>query len=366
MSKPYIIGLTGNIATGKSTVRALLAVRGALTIDADGLVHEILASDAEVRARIVERFGPEITRPDGGIDRGRLGTIVFRDRQGLSDLEAIVHPRVGERVRELIAAATEPVVVIEAIKLLEGQLRALCDSIWVSNCRPEQQVDRLVSGRKLSRAQALARINSQAPQEQKVAQAGVVIDTSSTLAETERQVDVAWAALPAARTNHGPRPEMRRARARDVDALVAFLNARRTDGPPAERMELLASFGEQGYMLAELGGVIRGMIAWNTEDFIAYLRQVWLPDGKNAAETGRLLVESVCQAAHELMCEVALLFVPETLGEQEQSLYEACSFDAVEVTELIPAWRRAAESSMPAGSRVMLRKLRERRVMQPV
>ena len=366
MSKPFIIGLTGNIATGKSTVMALLAERGALTIDADGLVHEILAADPEAQTRIVARFGPEIARPDGRIDRGRLGAIVFHDRQGLSDLEAIVHPRVGERVRMLIAQATAPVVVIEAIKLLEGQLRALCDSIWVSDCRPEQQVERLLSGRGLTRAQALARINSQAPQEHKVAQADVVIDTSGTLAETEQQVEAAWSALPAVQAERRTRPVIRRASARDVAALAAFLNARQAGSPSVERLELLASFGEQGYMLAEVDGEIQGVIAWNTEDFIARLRQPWLPDGPSLAETGRPLVESVCRAAIELMCEAALLFVPDTISEQEKSLYEACNFGPVEVSELIPAWRRAAESSMPAGCRVMLRKLRERRVMQPV
>ena len=363
MSKTVIIGLTGNIATGKSTVVSMLTQRGALAVDADRLVHEILATNPDAQAEIAARFGPKVRLPDGRIDRKALGAIVFRDSQGLKDLEAIIHPRVGEQVNALLARSDAPVVVLEAIKLLEGQLCGRCDQIWVTDCSREQQIERLVNGRGLTRKQALARVNSQAPQAIKVSQADVVIDTSGTLKATERQVDVAWRRIaPAA----AERPVIRRAKASDVDALVKFINAAQPEAPPLERLELLASFGEQGYMLAESNQEIQGVVGWNTEDFIARLRQVWLTPEPVQEEIGRELLEAVCQAAAELMCEVALLFVPAGTGAENIQLFTSCKFSPVALEDLILAWRRAAKSSMPAGSAIMVRKLRDRRVMQPV
>ena len=191
-----IIGLTGNIGTGKSTVLQMLAELGAEIIDADKLAHEVIAPDGPAYAAVVEAFGQEILGADGQIDRGKLGDIVFRDPEALARLEALVHPAVLARTRELIEQAEAEVIVIEAIKLLEsGLARQLCDAVWVVTCRPEQQLARVMAQRGLTETQARLRMEAQPPQEEKIAQADVVIDNSGTIEETRKQVRAAWLAM---------------------------------------------------------------------------------------------------------------------------------------------------------------------------
>jgi dephospho-CoA kinase len=188
-----IIGLTGNIATGKSAVMRLAAERGALTIDADRVVHELLAGDAAIQAAVVGAFGPGVRRAGGGIDRAALGAIVFGDADRLRQLEAILHPAVRAEIARRVQTADAPVIMIEAIKLLEGPLAALCDQVWVTACDRETQMARLRVCRGLSEADAAARIDAQIPQADKIARADVVIRTDGLLRETEAQVATAWA-----------------------------------------------------------------------------------------------------------------------------------------------------------------------------
>jgi dephospho-CoA kinase len=362
-----VIGLTGNIATGKSTVMRMLAERGALTVDADGLVHRLLDQDAAVQRQVVDRFGPEYQRPNGSIDRGKLGERVFPDPKGLRDLEQILHPRVGERLNEIMAQADEAVIAIEAIKLLESGLAGLCDSIWVTHCREDQQIERLMETRGLARHEALVRVLNQPPQAEKLARADVVIDTTGSLEVTEEQVELAWQALGGETKGEreGPTVKIRRAGPRDVGAL-ASLFSRTGEAPQGNRAEILDSFSEQGYMLAEVGGEVCAAVGWNTEDFIARIRQVTVWRTGDWQTVLQRLVEGVCEAATELMCEVALLFYPAGTPAEVERLYRASHFEPATLETLIPAWRRAAEQSMPAGSRVMVRKLREKRVMRPI
>lgn len=194
-SHPLLIGLTGNIATGKSAVAGMLAELGAEVVDADEVAHEVMRAGSPVHAQIVAAFGPEVLAPDGEIDRRRLGTIVFADSAALARLEAIVHPAVIAEVGRRIVASNAPAVVVEAIKLIESGMAESCDSVWVTTCRPDQQIRRLMAGRKMSRAEAEQRVQAQSPQEAKTARADVVIDTGGTLAQTRAQVRAAWERL---------------------------------------------------------------------------------------------------------------------------------------------------------------------------
>ena len=192
---PYVIGLTGNIATGKSVVLGMLKELGAKTIDADALAHELMRRGSPVWKAVVEEFGPEILGPDGEIDRKRLGRIAFSDPAALRRLEELVHPAVIAATRELIRRYEGKVVAIEAIKLIEAGMRSIYDALWVVNCRKEQQLARLMAQRELSREEALLRIEAQPPQEEKVALADVVIDNSGSLEETRRQVEAEWSKI---------------------------------------------------------------------------------------------------------------------------------------------------------------------------
>jgi len=193
----YIIGLTGNIATGKSTVARILQNLGAEVIDADRLVHRLMEPGTEVWHAIRQAFGTEVIGPDGAIDRRRLGAIVFADPAALARLEAIVHPAVGRAIlRRLEEWRSQPqpprVVVIEAIKLLESSLAKLCDAVWIVVAPREVQIERLVRTRGLTPEEAALRIDAQPPVEPKLARADVVIHNDGSLDHLRCQVEEAW------------------------------------------------------------------------------------------------------------------------------------------------------------------------------
>jgi len=195
---PYLIGLTGNIATGKSAVAGMLAGLGARVIDADRVAHQVMGHGTATWQAVAQAFGPQILTPEGEIDRQRLGQIVFADPTALARLEAIVHPATTRAVSAAIAAAAESVIVVEAIKLIEAGMHRAYDALWVTTCPPEVQVARLMAFRGLSEAEARLRVEAQPPQAAKTALADVVIDTSGSLQETRHQVMVAWGAIPGA------------------------------------------------------------------------------------------------------------------------------------------------------------------------
>ncbi|HHY88349.1 MAG TPA: dephospho-CoA kinase [Chloroflexi bacterium] len=188
----YVIGLTGNIGTGKSVVRRMLEQLGAYGIDADVLSHRVTARNGPAYQPIVETFGSQVLREDGEIDRARLGKLVFSDPEKLSVLESIVHPLVRQAIDAEVSTASRPVVVLEAIKLLETSLRKQCDSLWVVYASPEVQLRRLVESRGMDEQDARQRIQAQPPQEEKVAAADVVIDNSGSVNQTMEQVTRAW------------------------------------------------------------------------------------------------------------------------------------------------------------------------------
>jgi dephospho-CoA kinase len=191
----YLIGLTGNIATGKSIVAKMLEELGATVIDADALVHELQRPGTPVYHDIVAAFGPGILDRAGEIDRKALGAIVFADPVQLRTLESIIHPAVLIESMQRIAEAPTSVVVYEAIKLIEAGRAAMCDALWVVTARSEVQLQRLMRDRNMSEADARQRIEAQPPQSEKIKQATVVIDNSGLLEETRRQVTTAFEAI---------------------------------------------------------------------------------------------------------------------------------------------------------------------------
>ena len=197
----YRIGLTGNIACGKSTVVAMLHELGAAVCDADAVVHQVQAPDGSAYAAIVEAFGLGILQNQAfgqPINRQALGQIVFTDQAQLRRLEALVHPIVRQTIMAWLETQRQnnaQVVVIDAIKLIESGYPALCDAVWVVTADPAIQLARLIETRGMSEAEALLRINAQNSQADKIAHADVVIDNSGSLAETRRQVEQAFLAI---------------------------------------------------------------------------------------------------------------------------------------------------------------------------
>ncbi len=193
-----LVGLTGGIGSGKSTVSAALAARGAVVVDADAVARDVQQPGSPVLAAMAERFGADVLAEDGSLDRVKVAGIVFTDPEALAALNAIVHPAVGaeinRRVREQVA--TDHVVVLDIPLLTENPRDGLQGKIVV-DVPVETQVERLVRFRGFDEADARARISRQATREQRLEGASFVVDNSGTLQDLEPQIVELWAWLQA-------------------------------------------------------------------------------------------------------------------------------------------------------------------------
>ena len=196
-----IIGITGSFGTGKTTVSQMLAEFGTVTISADELGHEFLQPGTQTYTEILAAFGKSILKPNGEIDRSKLGKLVFANAAALKKLNRIMHPRIYDVVRQKIAEEYQKsgvqVVVIEAALLIEAGWLPLLDQLWVTVAPEATIVKRLKRSRGLSEEQILTRLRTQMPQEEKVKQADVVIDTDCSMDELRSKVTELWHSIPA-------------------------------------------------------------------------------------------------------------------------------------------------------------------------
>lgn len=188
------LGITGNIACGKTAVGHMLLELGVEKyLDADALVHQLYLSGQPIAREVAAAFGDEMLAADGSVERKALGRLVFQDAAALRRLEAIVHPAVGRAMLEALATVSSTgIVVIDAVKLLEGGSGALCQSKWLITCSREQQRARLIARNGFSEAEAEARLQAQPDSASRLPLVDEVIDNSGSLAETRRQVEAAF------------------------------------------------------------------------------------------------------------------------------------------------------------------------------
>ena len=188
-----LVGLTGGIGSGKSTVSARLAARGAVIIDADAITREVQLPGSDVVKELAERFGPEVLAADGSLERQALANIVFTDPEALKALNAIVHPAVGREMnRRMIEQRSTGNVVVLDIPLLTENPREGLQGRIVVDVPVETQVHRLVAHRGFDEADARARIARQATREDRLAKADFVVDNSGTPDDLEPQIDRLW------------------------------------------------------------------------------------------------------------------------------------------------------------------------------
>ncbi|MFQ6013823.1 MAG: dephospho-CoA kinase [Anaerolineae bacterium] len=354
----YLIGLTGNIATGKSTVLRMLKELGADVIDADLLAHEVMQKGTPAYHEVVQTFGQDMLGPDGEIDRRKLGSIVFADREKLQCLEEIVHPAVGQKLEERLQQVSSAVAVIEAIKLIEAGLHQRCDALWVVTCSPDQQLKRLVKMGRLTESEARQRIEAQPPATGKIKLADVIIDNSRTPLETWRQVQVQWRKIEK-RLAHG-RPEeiqIRRARKEDLPAIAQLINRTRAKEEAVDQEELLARFLEWGYLVASNDHFL-GTICWQAMNLVACIKDFHVRDRDQWPHVGSLLLETIEKEAKTLLCEVALLFADPGTPVEAMQLFAERGYAPERLEELNRVWREVALECLKEGDRLLVKRLR--------
>jgi len=369
----FVIGLTGNIATGKSVVRRMLEHLGAYTIDADALAHRAISKGAPGYQPVVDCFGKWILDGEGEIDRKKLGNLVFHDPEALVQLENIIHPHVTQAIEILTTRATQSVIVIEAIKLLESPLRDRCDSLWVVHAPEQVQLERLMRKRHLSREQALNRIRIQQPQEEKLKVASVSILNTGSYDDLWNQISAEWKKIsPAAETQPEIIPSVagdfyvQRGRPRDTEVIAGLLTRLSKGRRSVSSEEVMADFGEKAYLLLRLRDERVGLAGWQVENLVARTTDLYLDDRIDKTSALGTLIDEVERASTNLQCEASLVFPGSDLAGEAQAWKNLGYERRTPETLGIQAWQDAAVESMPAGTTLFFKLLRQDRVLRPI
>ena len=370
----YVIGLTGNIATGKSVVRRMLEHLGAYTIDADTLSHRAIAKGAPGYKPVVEAFGKFILDASGEIDRAKLGRLVFSNPDALEDLESIIHPLVERAVDLMIRRASQRVIVIEAIKLLEGKLVSECDTLWATFAPESIQKARLMKKRGMTEREAIQRIQSQPPQEGKIAAADVVIHNAGSFDDTWKQVLAAWKVVspvtdtsPAILYKAGAGElAVQRGRPRD-SADISTLITRLSGGiRPLSPDDVMAAFGDKAFLLLMNDKQLVGLAGWQVENLVSRTTDLYLDPGITIAPALRALVTEIERSSLDLQCEASLLFIPLQLAAQDDDWKKMGYTRRTPLTLGVQAWQDAALESQPSNTILFFKQLRMERVFRPI
>jgi dephospho-CoA kinase len=387
MGNKYVIGLTGNIATGKSLVLRMLKELGTNTLDADDLVHILMRRGSPLYGTIVAEFGRYILDEDFEIDRSKLGNIVFCEPKALVHLESITHPTVRREVERWIAKTESDVVAVEAVKLVESGMADNCDAVWVVIASEDVQLQRLMTKRKMTGPQAMLRIEAQSAQEEKVARADVVIDNSGDVVITWKTVQRHFSGIPRvvapppepAPPERVPIPpgapvppetlkelEVRRAKRDDLAAMGALV-AQATNGmiAPGET-EMMENLFSKGYFVVYVGEQLLGMVGLRTENLIAGIDDFLVRSSDLWPTVGNALLRGVEAEANTLSCEVSLLFARPEAGPVAMTFFEKNGYQRKSTDKLIKMWREAAEDYYSEGSVLMVKQLLERQIMRPL
>lgn len=406
-----IIGLTGNIATGKSAVMGLARDEGALTIDADKIVHELMDRDAKLQEAIAAEFSSRVRRADGRIDRDLLGQIVFSDPDQLALLESIVHPVVRREVDKRILASETGYVMIEAIKLLEGDMPNACHQIWVTRCDRQKQLERLRVCRGMETSVAANRIKSQGAQEEKVAFADVVIDTNGLMKETKEQFEMAWGRLPAPgqaeakpRLNLAPEPlkrpqtkaeatavspefstaesetadlsnltplemgeapedlQVRRARPNDIPSILLLIQQSSGGAIKMKRSDVLMALSERGYFIGQVGSEISTVVGWKIDSQVGQVEEIYIHPPEMIGVTGTAVIQEIQKSAYSHMCQIIAAFIPNSAPDDLRRLFLAHGYAPMERSEMANNWKEAIEESKPEDSSYLVKVLLDTRL----
>ncbi len=389
----YVIGLTGNLAMGKSLVRRMLEHLGAYTIDAGGLSYQAMAPGAPAYKPVLETFGTWILDNEKRVDRAKLAAVSFSHPDALRRQQALTQPIVGRAIDTLIGRAKHHIVVVEAIDLLEGAFAEAVDAIWVVNCTPENQVARLMKSG-ISEWEARKRIELQNPQQAKLDRADLVIENDETPDKAWATVQGAWEKL---QQQFGPGPEeaalveeqiiavgtqvvaagadpavaeitevtITRGKPSNADEIAALLT--QLTGQEITRMDVMMAFGQKSYLLAQGNRQNVGLVGFQVENLITRVDEFLLLPQAMLPDVIAGLIDAVEQASKDLQSEIGFFFLPPGLPQSTLDVFTSKEYVLRTLEQIkVPAWREAARESQPQGTEIYAKKLRAERVLKPL
>ena len=334
----------------------------------------MIAKGAPGYQPVVNTFGTWVLNKDGQIDRDKLGRLVFADAQALKQLEDIIHPYVGQAIDILARRATQRVVVIEAIKLLESGLRNLCDSIWVTDAPQHVQIERLIRKREMSPESALQRVHSQSAQKQKLAAAHMVITNTGSYENLWKQVSGAWkSTLPSQETGAVPQVvskagefSVQRARPNDSQKIAKLITRLSKGRRTMNEDKVMEAFGDKAFLLLQLDSELVGIAGWQVENLVARTTDLLLDPKASPDQALPLMISEMERASRDLQCEASLIFPPIDLVGFD-AVWKRLGYERRSPEMLgVQAWTDAANESMPQGSALFFKQLRTDRVLRPI
>jgi dephospho-CoA kinase len=291
----------------------------------------------------------------------------------MSRLEEIVHPLVSQAIDMIVNRSKQRVIVIEAIKLLESDLRNVCDSIWVVNVPEEIQIRRLVDKRRLSRDEAIQRIHFQSDQHQKIIAANVTLQNSGSFEETWKAVVAEWKKVnPQSDTIQVVVKPIEgefvvaRGRPRDSAAIAELVTRLSGSTHLMTQDDVMAAFGEKAFMLLQMGGKNVGIAGWQVENLVARTTEFYIDQSVQAEKGLKALIDEVERASTDLQCEASILFLPQSLASM-QAIWKQLGYEPRMQQSLgVQAWTDAAIESSQPNTTLFFKQLRQDRVLRPI
>jgi dephospho-CoA kinase len=336
----------------------------------------VISKEAPGYQPVLDTFGKWLLDSDGQINRNKLGRLVFANDDALKQLESIIHPYVSQAIDILVKRSSQNVIVIEAIKLLESELRSRCDTVWVTDAPQQVQVERLMRKRALSQEEALQRVQMQSAQKEKLDAANVIITNNGSYDDLWKQVSEAWKRIAPAQeagpaTQITPKPAagsllLQRGKPRDAQKIADLITRLSKGRQPMTKDQVMEAFGDKAFLLLLMDQNLVGIAGWQVENLVARISDLFLAHGIAPDQALPLMIHEVERASGDLQCEASLVFPPiDLVGFDhvwKQLGYERRAPGALGVQ----AWEDAARESMPKGSALFFKQLRTDRVLRPI
>ena len=368
----YLIGVTGNIATGKTTVRKLLEHLGVYSFEIDMITKRALSKEGPLYSKVAQNFGKWIFDERDRIQLDRLASLFFAEPTLKERLDSLVDPVIDYAVDVLVRNSRRNVIAIESRKLLDMELAAGCDSIWVITSRHDLQIQRLIMNRGFSESEARQRVLIETPQAYLVRAANVVIENSSNMMDAWEQVKEKWSQLPKPKepvlSSRAPTQlhglTIRLGMPYDAAEIAHFITQTTLGKLQKSQTEVMRDFTEKSYILIETEAEIVGVAGWRLDSLVCCVDEFYFDKELEPDKVIPIVMRSIEDLAHEMLSEVIILILPPYLAKISGAWigmgYHALSAQALPMGE----WQDVALHWMRRGYLVRYKKCRESPILK--